>query len=66
LVAPRRVFSEPHVAWCIAALEFQLELELEFPMGLEPRAGLSPSLVVLEFAQASALRFARPQAACES
>jgi hypothetical protein len=34
------------VAWFAAALEFLME----FQMGLEPRAGLSASLVVVEFA----------------
>jgi hypothetical protein len=55
------------LAWFTAALELVSEFLLEFKrairMGLEPRAGLFASLVVLEFAQAPALRFARPQAA---
>jgi hypothetical protein len=47
----------------VARFTAALEFFLEFQMGLEPLAGLSASLVVMEFAQASALRFARPQAA---
>jgi hypothetical protein len=38
------------VAWFAAALEFLMEFHMEFQMGLEPRAGLSASLVVVEFA----------------